>query len=61
MALFKFTRNIIDERSIQVFNNGKHKRDFTFIDDITEALSRIINKPAEPNSRWQSSILILHE
>ncbi len=55
MALFKFTRNIINERSIQVFNNGKHKRDFTFIDDITEALSRIINKPAEPNSRWQSS------
>ena len=55
MALFKFTRNIIEERSIQVFNNGKHKRDFTFIDDITEALSRIINKPAEPDSGWQSS------
>ena len=55
MALFKFTRNIIEGRSIQVFNNGKHKRDFTFIDDITEALSRIINKPAEPDSGWQSS------
>ena len=54
MALFKFTKNIIEERSIQVFNNGKHKRDFTFIDDITEALSRIIIKPAEPNLGWES-------
>ena len=54
MALFKFTKNIIANKSIDVFNYGKHKRDFTFIDDITEVISRIILKPAKPNSNWDS-------
>ena len=52
MALFKFTKNIINEEPIDVFNYGKHKRDFTFIDDITEALTRIISKPPKSNSKW---------
>tara|TARA_A100001015_G_scaffold320954_1_gene449327 strand:- start:5771 stop:6772 length:1002 start_codon:yes stop_codon:yes gene_type:complete len=38
MALFKFTKNIIEGKSIDVFNNGKHKRDFTYVDDIVEGI-----------------------
>ena len=52
MALFKFTKAIIEGETIQVFNNGNHKRDFTYIDDIVEAILRIIQKPAEPNKSW---------
>ena len=52
MALFKFTKAIIEGETIQVFNNGNHKRDFTYIDDIVEAILRIIQKPAEPNKLW---------
>ena len=55
MALFKFTKNIINGEPIEVFNYGKHKRDFTYIDDITEGLWRIINKPAAPNPNWDSN------
>jgi len=55
MALFKFTKNILLGKKIEVFNFGKHKRDFTYIDDITEGLWRIINKPAEPNPNWDSN------
>ena len=55
MALFKFTKNIILGEPIEVFNYGKHKRDFTYIDDITEGLWRIINKPATPNPDWNSN------
>ncbi len=42
MALFKFTRNILENRSINVFNYGKHFRDFTYIDDVTECVKKII-------------------
>ena len=54
MALFKFTKNIILGKPIDVFNNGKHKRDFTYIDDIVEGLSRIIKNPAVSNPKWNS-------
>ena len=54
MALFKFTKNIVSGDPIKVFNYGSHKRDFTYIDDITEVLTRIIDKPAEPNPNWDS-------
>ncbi len=56
MALFKFTKNIIQGIPIDVFNFGNHIRDFTYIDDITECLSRIIEKPAEPNPKWNSKL-----
>ena len=51
MALFKFTRNILENRSINVFNYGKHFRDFTYIDDVTECVKKIIlskNKKKNP-------------
>jgi len=44
MALFKFTKNIIKGKPIEVFNKGKHSRDFTFVDDIVDGIVKIIKK-----------------
>jgi UDP-glucuronate 4-epimerase len=52
MALFLFTDAIIKNKPIQVFNHGKMKRDFTYIDDIVEGISRVIFHTAEPNPDW---------
>lgn len=52
MALFLFTRNILSGKPIDVFNNGQHARDFTFIDDIAEGVIRTADKVAKPNSDW---------
>ena len=45
MALFKITKNIINKETFDVFNYGKHERDFTYIDDCTQYIKKIINKP----------------
>ncbi len=55
MALFKFTKNIIEEKPIDVFNHGKHTRDFTFIDDIVKGVIKTLDKPAKSNSNWDSN------
>jgi UDP-glucuronate 4-epimerase len=55
MALYKFTKSILSGESIQVFNYGKHRRDFTYIDDIVEGVVRILRKPAGGNLNWDSS------
>jgi UDP-glucuronate 4-epimerase len=52
MALFMFTRNIIEGKPIDVFNYGKHKRDFTYIDDIVEGVIRTSDNTATPNESW---------
>jgi len=52
MALFKFTKNIIEGKPIDVYNNGDMMRDFTFVDDIVEAISRLVEKKAKPNPEW---------
>ena len=52
MALFMFTKNIIEGRPIDVFNHGKHKRDFTYIDDIVEGVVRTLDRVAAPNPDW---------
>ena len=52
MALFKFTKNILAGESIPVFNYGKHRRDFTYIDDIVEGVIRVLDQPAQPNPAW---------
>ena len=52
MALFKFTKAILAEEKIQVFNYGKHRRDFTYIDDIVEGVVRVLDKPADTNPNW---------
>tara|TARA_B100000989_G_scaffold145077_1_gene108095 strand:- start:15111 stop:16118 length:1008 start_codon:yes stop_codon:yes gene_type:complete len=54
MALFKFTKAILDEKPINVFNNGKHTRDFTYIDDIVEGVIKTIDIPAKINTDWKS-------
>jgi UDP-glucuronate 4-epimerase len=55
MALFIFTRNILEGRPIDVFNHGHHRRDFTYIDDIVEGVVRALERIARPNSRWDSA------
>jgi len=55
MALHKFTKSILAGEKIQVFNYGKHRRDFTYIDDIIEGVIRVLNQPATPNQTWDSS------
>ncbi len=52
MALFLFTRAILEGRPIDVFNHGQMVRDFTYIDDIVEGIIRIIDKPAAPNANF---------
>ena len=54
MALFKFTSAILRNESIDVFNFGKHRRDFTYIDDIVEGVIRVLDRVAEPNHAWNS-------
>jgi len=52
MALFLFTKAILEDRPIDVFNNGKMKRDFTYIDDIIEGVVRVTDKIPTPNAAW---------
>jgi UDP-glucuronate 4-epimerase len=52
MALFLFTRNILEGKPIDVFNHGNHKRDFTFVDDIAEGVVRACDRVAAPNAEW---------
>ncbi len=52
MALFLFTKKILAGEPIDVFNNGMHRRDFTYIDDIVEGVIRSIDLPAKSNSYW---------
>ncbi len=52
MALFKFTKSIIEDSPIDVFNFGKHRRDFTYIDDIVEGIVRVLDRPAAENKDW---------
>jgi UDP-glucuronate 4-epimerase len=52
MAYFKFTQNILAGKPIDVFNNGNHQRDFTYIDDIVEGVVRVLDKLPEPNPEW---------
>ncbi|MCW8886579.1 MAG: NAD-dependent epimerase, partial [Motiliproteus sp.] len=52
MALFLFTKAILAGDPIDVFNYGKHRRDFTYIDDIVEGIVRTLDKPAETNNKW---------
>jgi UDP-glucuronate 4-epimerase len=53
MALFKFTRAILAGEALQVFNHGKHRRDFTYIDDIVEGIVRVLDRPATPEPNWR--------
>lgn len=54
MALFKFTRSILEGKPIDVFNFGRHRRDFTYIDDIVEGVIRTLDRIAKPDPDWNS-------
>lgn len=54
MALFKFTKNILEGRPIEVYNHGNHSRDFTYVSDIVEGVIRASDQIAEPNPGWNS-------
>ena len=55
MALFMFTRNIIEGKPIDVFNYGNHRRDFTYVDDIVEGVVRTMDHTAKPNEKWDAA------
>ena len=52
MSLFIFTRKILAGEPIDIFNNGDHQRDFTYIDDIVEGVMRTVDSVARPNPQW---------
>jgi len=54
MALFLFTKAILEDRPIDVFNHGRMVRDFTYVDDIVEGVYRVIHHKPEPNPDWDS-------
>ena len=55
MALFKFTKKMIEDQPIPVFNHGNHSRDFTFISDIVEGVIRSSDQIAQPDPNWDSN------
>ena len=55
MALFLFTQSILADEPINVFNHGKHQRDFTYIDDIVEGVIRTLDNVASPNPDWSGN------
>ncbi|NLI81020.1 MAG: NAD-dependent epimerase [Deltaproteobacteria bacterium] len=55
MALFLFTNAILAGRPIQVFNHGRMRRDFTYIDDIVEGVSRVMKRAPQPNPDWSGN------
>jgi len=52
MAYYKFTRNILEGREIELYGDGKMQRDFTYVDDIVEGVVRLTRHPAQPNPNW---------
>ncbi len=55
MALFSFTRNILEGKPIDVYNYGNHRRDFTYVDDIVEGVVRTLDNVAKPNEDWDAA------
>ena len=55
MALFLFTKAILADEPINVFNHGKMRRDFTYVDDIVEGVMRVIDRPATPDPEWSGA------
>jgi len=55
MALFLFTKAIVEGKAIDVFNNGKMRRDFTYVDDIVEGIIRLLVKVPKGNEKWDGN------
>jgi UDP-glucuronate 4-epimerase len=56
MAVWLFTAAILQGKPIRLFNHGKMKRDFTYIDDVTEAVVRLIDRPATADMAWSGAV-----
>jgi len=54
LSLFIFTKAILEDKPIQIFNHGNMSRDFTYVDDVVEGVIRIMLKPAEPSKNWEN-------
>ncbi len=54
MALFLFTKAILEDKPVNVFNYGNMRRDFTYIDDIVEAIEKVLDKPPQKNPEWDT-------
>lgn len=54
MAYFSFTKAILEGTPIKLYNGGRHKRDFTYIDDVVECVMRVLDRPAQPNANWSA-------
>ena len=55
MALFKFTKAILENKTIDIFNNGQHSRDFTYIDDVVDGVIKVLDYLPKPNETWDSN------
>src|SRR5699024_351321 len=55
MALFLFTKAIVNDEPINVFNHGHMMRDFTYVDDIVESIVRLTKRPAQPDTEWSGA------
>ncbi|HEX3728509.1 MAG TPA: NAD-dependent epimerase [Opitutaceae bacterium] len=53
MALFHFTRSILEGKPIELYDEGRMKRDFTYIDDVVEGIVRVLRRPPAPNPSWR--------
>jgi UDP-glucuronate 4-epimerase len=53
MALYKFVDNLLNKKNIELYNFGEHIRDFTYIDDVTKGISKILNKPPKGNTPFE--------
>lgn len=56
MAYYKFTRNILEGKEIDLYGDGTMKRDFTYVDDIVEGVVRLTRHPAQPNPNWSGKM-----
>ena len=61
MALFIFTKKILNGEEIDVFNKGQHKRDFTYIDDIVEGIAHVTSDIPTSDSNWNLSLIHISE
>lgn len=55
MAYFSFTKNILSGKPIKVFNHGQMERDFTYVEDITEGIYKLLDKIPQPNEKWDET------
>ena len=61
MSIFKFTKNILKNKKIDIYNYGKHKRDFTYIDDLTTAMFNLVKKKIIKNFNCLISVIQNHK